>query len=467
MRPRTGGCSRVITRAGFLVIGHRRCALPRPARHPARAGSLFRRPRSARLATLSAVTTALVTLVGQPAVAAPRNPSDAELAAAQSAQEAAAAEVGRIAGLVAAVQADLERVALEARAAADAELVAEAELERAQAEAASAAAELEAARVAVAEARSDVAALGRESYMRGSTLTATAAMVSAEGPAQMLQQAATLQLLGEQRTETLRGLEVAQVRQVNADSAARESVAARDRAEQAASEARATAEARMASSQSAFDAAAAQKTAYEQQLQQAQVALLGLQGARDAYETWRQEQAARAAAEAAEAEAAARAAAEAAARAREEQETDNPTPGPNTGTGTAVAPTSGRFTTCYEMRWGTMHYGVDIAAPIGTPIYSPLAGRVLRAGPATGFGLAVYVQHDDGSVTVYGHINDYFVRAGQRVSAGEVIAEVGNTGQSTGPHLHFEVHTDGMYRGRTNPIPWLAARGVNMGGHCR
>ena len=135
--------------------------------------------------------------------------------------------------------------------------------------------------------------------------------------------------------------------------------------------------------------------------------------------------------------------------------------------GRAVPPTTGRVTSCYGPRWGSMHYGVDIAAPIGTPIYSPMAGRVLRAGPATGFGLAVYVQHDDGSVTVYGHINDYFVRPGQRVSAGTVIAEVGNTGQSTGPHLHFEVHTDGMYQGRTNPIPWLAARGVNMGGRCR
>ena len=91
---------------------------------------------------------------------------------------------------------------------------------------------------------------------------------------------------------------------------------------------------------------------------------------------------------------------------------------------------------------------------------------MLRAGPASGFGLAVYIQHDDGSVTVYGHINDYFVTAGQRVSAGTVIAEVGNKGQSTGPHLHFEVHVDGMYQGRTNPMPWLAARGVFMGGRC-
>ena len=68
---------------------------------------------------------------------------------------------------------------------------------------------------------------------------------------------------------------------------------------------------------------------------------------------------------------------------------------------------------------------------------------------------------------MYGHINDFFVSVGQRVSAGEVIAEVGNRGQSTGPHLHFEVHTAGMYDGRINPVPWLAARGVYMGGRCR
>ena len=80
--------------------------------------------------------------------------------------------------------------------------------------------------------------------------------------------------------------------------------------------------------------------------------------------------------------------------------------------------------------------------------------------------MAVYVQHPDGSITVYGHINDYFVRAGQQVQAGQQIAEVGNTGQSTGPHLHFEVHTGGLYQNRVDPVPWLAARGVSVGGGC-
>ena len=95
---------------------------------------------------------------------------------------------------------------------------------------------------------------------------------------------------------------------------------------------------------------------------------------------------------------------------------------------------------------------MDIAAPIGTPIYAATSGVVERAGPATGFGLAVYIRGDDGAVTVYGHVNRYFVSAGERVRAGEQIAEVGNRGQSTGPHLHLEVHPGGaLYSGAVNP----------------
>jgi murein DD-endopeptidase MepM/ murein hydrolase activator NlpD len=108
---------------------------------------------------------------------------------------------------------------------------------------------------------------------------------------------------------------------------------------------------------------------------------------------------------------------------------------------------------------------VDIAAPIGTPVYAATAGVVQRAGSATGFGLAVYIRGDDGAVTVYGHVNEYYVAAGERVSAGEQIAEVGNRGQSTGPHLHFEVHPGGaMYGGQIDPVPWLRARGISIRG---
>jgi murein DD-endopeptidase MepM/ murein hydrolase activator NlpD len=135
------------------------------------------------------------------------------------------------------------------------------------------------------------------------------------------------------------------------------------------------------------------------------------------------------------------------------------------GGGGYARPTSGRVSSCYGWRWGALHGGVDIAASIGTPIYAVTSGVVQRAGPATGFGLAVYIRGDDGAVTVYGHVNAYYVHTGERVSAGENIAEVGNRGQSTGPHLHFEVHPSGrMYSGRVDPVPWLNARGIFLGG---
>ncbi|RBY97590.1 M23 family peptidase [Blastococcus sp. TF02-8] len=138
------------------------------------------------------------------------------------------------------------------------------------------------------------------------------------------------------------------------------------------------------------------------------------------------------------------------------------TPSPQLRT-TGEGLVAGRVTSCYGSRSGAQHNGVDIAAPIGTPIYAPDGGVVLHAGTANGFGYAIYLQHPDGTITVYGHINHYFVSTGQVVNAGEQIAEVGNRGQSTGPHLHFETHTGGLFANRVNPVPWLAARGISLG----
>lgn len=123
-----------------------------------------------------------------------------------------------------------------------------------------------------------------------------------------------------------------------------------------------------------------------------------------------------------------------------------------------VQPVSGTLTSNFGSRWGTHHGGIDIAAPIGTPVLSASDGVVIDAGPAAGFGQWVRVQHDDGTITVYGHIDEYYVGVGQRVAAGETIAAVGNKGQSTGPHLHFEVHdTEGF---KVDPKSWLQERGV-------
>ncbi|MGW4367405.1 M23 family metallopeptidase [Nocardia takedensis] len=130
------------------------------------------------------------------------------------------------------------------------------------------------------------------------------------------------------------------------------------------------------------------------------------------------------------------------------------------GLGGFVLPAIGMFTSGFGSRWGTFHNGIDIAGPIGTPIYAVAAGTVIDAGPAQGFGLWVRIRHDDGSISVYGHMYDFFVSVGERVPAGMQIARMGNRGDSTGPHLHFEVIQNGQH---VDPAAWLAQRGLGLG----
>jgi len=127
----------------------------------------------------------------------------------------------------------------------------------------------------------------------------------------------------------------------------------------------------------------------------------------------------------------------------------------------AVLPVAGaRLTSTFGARWGTLHAGIDLAAPMRTPEMAAMDGVVLEAGPASGFGLAVYIQHENGDVTVYGHMDEILVQAGQVVHAGDTIALLGNRGQSTGPHLHFEVHVGGINGQKIDPLPWLRERGI-------
>jgi len=127
-----------------------------------------------------------------------------------------------------------------------------------------------------------------------------------------------------------------------------------------------------------------------------------------------------------------------------------------------VRPGTGAISSCFCQRWGTFHWGVDLAAPYGAPIYAAGDGVVLRAGPATGFGQAVYIQHANGDTTVYGHMEKILVTPGERVRAGKLIALVGAEGEATGPHLHFEVHKGSEYGEKIDPVPWLKARGVQL-----
>ncbi|GGL21962.1 M23 family metallopeptidase [Nocardia jinanensis] len=128
------------------------------------------------------------------------------------------------------------------------------------------------------------------------------------------------------------------------------------------------------------------------------------------------------------------------------------------GTGGYVLPAPGTFTSGFGSRWGTFHRGIDIAGPIGTPIYTVANGTVIDAGPASGFGLWVRIRHDDGAISVYGHMYDFFVSVGERVPAGMQIARMGNRGDSTGPHLHFEIIVNGQH---VDPQRWLALHGVS------
>lgn len=127
-----------------------------------------------------------------------------------------------------------------------------------------------------------------------------------------------------------------------------------------------------------------------------------------------------------------------------------------------IRPVAGPLTSFFGSRWGTMHAGLDFGDPLGSPIAAVTDGTVIEAGPASGFGLWVRIQQDDGSIGVYGHMNEILVSVGQHVRAGDVIATVGSRGASTGPHLHYEVHIPGV--GAIDPLPWLAARGINVGG---
>jgi murein DD-endopeptidase MepM/ murein hydrolase activator NlpD len=116
-------------------------------------------------------------------------------------------------------------------------------------------------------------------------------------------------------------------------------------------------------------------------------------------------------------------------------------------------PAKGTLTSGYGWRWGRMHKGIDIAAPIGTPIMAAAPGEVIFAGWNGGYGNLVKLQHSDGSVTFYAHNNRVLVHNGQKVSQGQLIAEMGSTGRSTGPHLHFEIRPNGTTA--INPIAHL------------
>lgn len=116
-------------------------------------------------------------------------------------------------------------------------------------------------------------------------------------------------------------------------------------------------------------------------------------------------------------------------------------------------PMKGRFTSKFGSRWGRKHLGIDLAADIGTAVNAADGGKVIEAGDYNnGYGLAIRIDHGNGRETMYAHNNKLKVKVGDTVYRGQKIAESGNTGFSTGPHLHFEVIIDGTHK---NPMKYL------------
>ena len=113
-----------------------------------------------------------------------------------------------------------------------------------------------------------------------------------------------------------------------------------------------------------------------------------------------------------------------------------------------------RFTSGFGPRWGRMHSGTDFAGPHGTPIYSTADGVVTHAGRQSGYGNLIKIQHEFGIETRYAHLSKIRVKKGQRVSRGARIGDMGNTGRSTGTHLHYEVRIGGK---AVNPMTYIKA----------
>ena len=126
--------------------------------------------------------------------------------------------------------------------------------------------------------------------------------------------------------------------------------------------------------------------------------------------------------------------------------------------GTIVPPTyikpiaGGRFTSGYGPRWGRIHHGVDWACPVGTTVYASSAGTVISASYHRSYGYNVVVSHPDGRLTRYAHCSKLIAKVGDHVEQGDTLALSGNTGNSTGPHVHFEIYINGV---TVNPLDYI------------
>lgn len=124
-----------------------------------------------------------------------------------------------------------------------------------------------------------------------------------------------------------------------------------------------------------------------------------------------------------------------------------------------ISPSDARITSHYGERWGRLHAGMDFANWYDDPIWAIGDGTVTYAGWMDGYGHLVVVDHGDGVETAYGHASEVLVSVGDEVEQGDHLSLTGNTGNSTGPHLHFEVRIDGV---QVDPYEWLGDHDVDL-----
>lgn len=124
----------------------------------------------------------------------------------------------------------------------------------------------------------------------------------------------------------------------------------------------------------------------------------------------------------------------------------------------SIMPTQGMYTSSYGYRISpftgtrTMHTGMDLSAPVGTPVRASADGIVTKIENDPGYGKVLVISHGYGFSTLYGHNSQILVKVGQKVKRGDEISKVGNTGRSTGPHLHYEVRVNGV---EVNPVKYI------------
>ncbi|MDQ3717205.1 MAG: peptidoglycan DD-metalloendopeptidase family protein, partial [Actinomycetota bacterium] len=372
----------------------------------------------------------------------PVPPSFSEaIAAASPGREGQAAEATRLSRLVFLIEEQLEQLEVQAKAAADLYRQAESDLIGANARAEQARLNATAADRELRAAQEALEDFARDTYVNASSeLAVSMLLLDSNGAADLIERAGLLEAISTSRTEVLDRVVESRARSAAAEQAATVALDANLEAEAQARAVLEQATATLEEQEANLPKLLEDKADNDAKFYEALVELLGPEGAAAAFAQYEQDQANQYGAEAA-----ARAAANG---------------GGPVLSGSWALPLAGPLTSCFCERWGTMHWGIDIAAPMYTPMYSAGDGVVVKAGAATGFGQAVYIEHDNGDVTVYGHMEVIEVSTGQRVAAGQEIALVGSQGFSTGPHLHFEVYAGGLNGVRVDPVLWLANRGI-------